>query len=96
MTRFQKDISKMSKRELRNDLGLLRRDIARSAGLKCPQAHCHDTGDYWTETNFLPVPCEFCRETPDSIFERDQDPTPDEEGEPPITWREYAAQIKPR
>ncbi len=91
-----KIISAMSKRELRNELHNLRRNIAASAGLKCPKARCHDSGDYASATGFLLVPCQFCRETPDSIFERDQDPTPDEQGEPLMTWRERAAQTEPR
>ena len=96
MPRFQKDISKMSERELRNELGLLRRDIARSAGLKCPKAGCRDSGEYASSTRFAMESCDFCHDTPDSIFDRDQDPTPDEEGEPQMTWREYAAAVKPR
>ena len=91
-----KVISQMSKRELRNELTMLRRSIAASAGLKCPHARCHDSGDYASATGFLLVPCQFCHETPDSIFHRDQDPTPDEESEPWVTWRERAAGIEPR
>ena len=33
---------------------------------------------------------------PDSWEDPDYDPTPDEQGEPPVGWADYASGVKPR
>ena len=73
-TGIQMNPDKMSERELRNEVKMLRHFIAISGGLKCPS--CDDDG--WVQiADDAKVQCPFCYEVPDSIFARSQDSPPD-------------------
>jgi hypothetical protein len=45
--------------------------------------------DLMDHCEWEPFKCEDCVDT-------DYDPTPDEQGEPPISWHDYARKMRPR